>query len=260
MRVTGARSAAASRLDVASLPCCKLVSLLLCYSVVSLAFRVIKFTAPLVEFLRSTLQFGLIADAFAFFLVKNNFSRAQPDYDGDDVASDVSSPLLVEEAQFEVCGFSRCASSSLRQVRLVALKVTRFPQISPKKVELGHGAMADLAREPPSYRELSDVPVRSTSSDDSKPEPRRRRRTRQGSKAAAVADKAPKAVDAAPKPSVPPPVAPRPKNRGAKSPPPLPPKAGSPKSPVASAPEVTQQVGWVYCLRFGALLTGVCCS
>nr|CAB3265903.1 protein scribble homolog [Phallusia mammillata] len=126
-------------------------------------------------------------------------------------------------------------------------------EIVEKKVELGTGAMADLARQPLSYRELSGVPTRQISPgpDDSKPEPRRRRRSRQASKAAQDPKKqlsvdVPASLpdDGSISPSSPPPVAPRPKNRSSNKPPPLPPKAGgskTPSSPVGPGPVQTRK-------------------
>nr|XP_026696506.1 protein scribble homolog isoform X12 [Ciona intestinalis] len=101
-----------------------------------------------------------------------------------------------------------------------------------KKVELGSGAMAGLAKH--SYRELSDVPVRNVPvlpPDEEKPEPRRRRRSRQLSKGGEKTTEPPISPELSP-----PPISPKPKSRPAAMPPPIPPKTRSQKPSITKAP------------------------
>ena len=100
-------------------------------------------------------------------------------------------------------------------------------------MELGTGAMAGLAREAHSYRHLSAVPTRQTP--ESGVESRRRVRNRPPtlSKNSENEPVSPSSISpttpSSGKIKSPPPVAPRPKSRGAQ-PPPIPPKSGSTSS------------------------------
>nr|XP_026696496.1 protein scribble homolog isoform X3 [Ciona intestinalis] len=107
-----------------------------------------------------------------------------------------------------------------------------------KKVELGSGAMAGLAKH--SYRELSDVPVRNVPvlpPDEEKPEPRRRRRSRQLSKGGEKTTEPPISPELSP-----PPISPKPKSRPAAMPPPIPPKTRSQKPSITKEDDAEEEV------------------